>query len=937
MLLKRWSGTLVLLFISSICIQAQTTENKGRITGIVTDTVSNQNMVAASVIVMNLIDSTVIASGLTQKDGSFAISNLPMGELLLSISFQGYENMEKNFTIKDGSLLVNLGKINMEFQSNELEGVTVRTPPVQIKKDTVEFNAGMFTTKPNGNVEDLLKKLPGVEVDKDGNIKAQGEAVQRVFVDGKRFFGDDPKMATQNLPPDIIDKIQVFDGLSDQSNFTGFDDGNRTKTINIITKKDKRKGYFGKGTAAIGNKDLYQGGASISKFNGNQQLSFVGQVNNTNRQFFSSQDILGSSGGGGRGGQGMPSGFGTSNNGLTTTLAGGLNYKDVWSKNTEAYGSYFYSNVRLNTDQKSLTENLSQNDSSRFNNNQRTGENRNENHRFNFNIETKFDSNNTLIIRPNISYQNSHNTSQSVTTVTRGKLEGLTNSTASSNRQNDGYNANIDATYRHRFQKRGRTISLNINAGNSDRNGEGNNYSIVNSISLNKIDTINQQFFTKNIGNNISSTISYTEPIGKNQQLEFNFNNSYSINTSDRQTFKYDSSSHNFKMVDTALTNAFENTYNSNRVSVNYRIQNEKFNFSIGSGVQFGNLASINNTKNTVIKQSYTNLFPTLSFNYRFSRTQNLRFFYNGRTSQPNVNQLQPIRDETDPLNVRMGNPGLKQEFNNSFRMLFSSFDNITFKNIFASVNASFTNNNIVNAVTQLPNGGQEIQPVNLSGNYNLSAYFNYAFPLKKPKSNLNFSTNLSHSRNAGLVNNLKNFNRNYVIGETIRWTTNLKEGFDMNFSASPTYNIARYSVQPRQNANYFSQILSAEPTFYTKSGWIISSDFHYTAYSGRTDGYNTAIPLWSASLAKQLFKNKAGELKFTVYDLLNQNVNTTRTVTENYIQDMQTKVLTRYALLSFTYNLRKFGGQQMPAGPGGPRMREGGGGGGGRNWQGRN
>jgi hypothetical protein len=267
---------------------------------------------------------------------------------------------------------------------------------------------------------------------------------------------------------------------------------------------------------------------------------------------------------------------------------------------------------------------------------------------------------------------------------------------------------------------------------------------------------------------------------------------------------------------------------------------------------------------------------------------------------------MQPVIDNSDPLNVQVGNPNLKQSFTHSFRALYNSFDNVHSRNIFATVNASFIDNNIVSAVKTDPvTGADTITYVNLDGAYNISAFFNYGFQLKKPKSNLNFTTNFTDNRSVSIINREINYTTNYTIGETIKFTTNLKKNFDMNFSATPTYNIARYSVQPEQNENYFSQVLNIGATYYTTSGWILESDFNYTAYEGRAEGYNTSVPLWNAYFAKQFLKNKRGELRFSVFDLLNQNVSIVRNVTENYIQDVQTKVLTRYFLLSFTYNLR--------------------------------
>ncbi len=292
---------LVLITFCSTCLIAQT-KNSGTVRGKLSDTTSHQNLKDATIAILDTNDSTMLVYGLTKADGTFSIDNIPFGAHLLMASFQGYK--ERYFTVNLSRTApeANLGEVVMQTQPKELASVTVKAPPIVIKGDTAEFNAGQFKTKPNATAEDLLKKMPGMEVAKDGSVKAQGQDVKRVLVNGKRFFGDDPKMATRNLPTDMIDKIQVFDAQSDQSAFSGFDDGNREKTINIITKKDRRKGMFGKGSIGAGDQGKYAASTNLSYFNGNRQISFIGQANNINQQNFSIQDILGTmnSGGGGR-------------------------------------------------------------------------------------------------------------------------------------------------------------------------------------------------------------------------------------------------------------------------------------------------------------------------------------------------------------------------------------------------------------------------------------------------------------------------------------------------------------------------------------------------------------------------------------------------------------------------------------------------------------
>lgn len=911
----------VSLLLTSFYSMAQTT-----LRGAVADMRDSSALQGTTVTLCKSSDTSEVAVAITDAKGLYQLGNVAGGNYLLRYGFSGYEIQYKALQVPATLQEMLLEKVYLGLKANDLGNVTVQAAPMQVKGDTTEYTAGMFHTKPNATAEDVLKKLPGVEVSKDGSVTAQGETVQRVLVNGKRFFGDDPKLATQNLPQDVIDKIQVFDDLSDESKATGFDDGNRVKTINITTKKSISSGYFGKVVAAAGNKQLYNTAVNLSKTKGDQQVMVIGQANNINVQNFTMRDILGSgnnrSGGGGMAGGAAAFDVSPNTSGLTRTIAGGINYKDQWGKLTEVSGSYFYNNIRTNTEQNALTENFYAGDSSLFNQQNSSGITQRINNRFNLNIETGFDSANTLTIRPDVSWQQSDNTSSSTTSNTRGKTGAISNAVANTSSNSTGYNGNASVVYRHKFNKVGRTLSLSGNFGATKNDKEGNNYSSSEYFANDSTAIINQRYFSNTNSYNLGGGIAYTEPLSKKSQLQVEYNYSFKQNNADTRTFNYDSLKNAYAIPDSLLTNLYQNNYTNSRATLSYRYKNNNLNFSIGSGVQFSSLTSDNESKHLYLKQNFINLYPTANLNYKINKTTNLRFNYSGRTGQPSVNQLQPVIDNSDPLNISTGNPSLKQSFTNSFRLLYGSFDRVNSKTIFATVNANIVSNNIVNAtITNLATGVDTIMPVNMNGAYNMSAMFHYGFPLKNPKSNLNFITRVSGSRSASLLttidanavrNEQENITNSYSFGETIKWTTNLKENFDMNFTASPSYNIARYSIQPLQNANYFSMSLSAEPTYYSKSGWIVAANFNYTMYSGRAAGFNTSVPLLNASVAKQLFANKRGEIKFSINDILNQNISITRTITDNYAKDIQTKTLTRYGLLTFTYNLRSFKQQQQ-------------------------
>ncbi len=893
---------IVILFLLPVYVFAQHTSN---VAGIVADS-AGIPLEHASISILQLKDSTVAHRALSDTTGFYAFTSVMPGNYRIQFSYEGYQNTTRLFSLTDSTENFIIDTIKMYTTASELNEVVVLSTakPITIRGDTTEFNVSQIGVKPNATAEDVLKKLAGIEVEKDGSIKAQGERVRRVYVDGKRFFGDDPKMATQNLPSDVIEKVQIIDASSDQAEFSGFDDGNRVRTINIVTKQQvKNGGYFGKGTAAIGTRDLHAVGGNIYRFRGDEQISVLGQWNNNNQQMFSLPSDMG---GGRRGFQG------NNNTGQTRAIAGGMNYRNTFGK-TQLYGNYFYNNTDLDIQQDRLRQNLLQGDTVQNNFSDSYSNRKRENHNFNFNIETQFDSLNSLIVRPRFSYQQAENTSISSSEIWRAVLAdstGISRSNRTNTSNNDGIDGGLELTYRHQFAKSGRTLSLNTHVSAGRNEGYGESLNNVFTYSNNRNRTTNQHYTSGSENNAINATLSYTEAIAKNHQLELNFNYSYSTNNSERITYNFDSTTMDYTVVDSTLTNKYENTYASQRATLNYRYFRGKINLTAGSGVQFGQRESNNISKDLHLKQDYINLFPTANLSYRISTTKNLRVSYSGRTSQPSISQLQPVLDNSDQLYIIDGNPDLRQSFNNDFNIRYASFDREKSINMFILLSGSVTSNAIVNSVTQLSNGGQYVQPVNMNGVYTLNGFFNYGFPVKKPKSNVNLSTELSNGRTVSLVDGRKNFTSTTTIGQRLRWNTNLKETFDINFATKPMYNFAKYTVNKNLDGNYYSQSISLDATWYTKSGWITAVDFDYTFFRGLSEGFNTSIPLLQASVAKQLFKNKAGELRLTVFDVLNQNKSIINTRTDNYIQQTRSNVLQRYAMLSFTYNVRNFAGR---------------------------
>jgi hypothetical protein len=916
----------------------------GSVKGIIIDTTGKQDMSEATVSVKPIgADSTDIQFVTTNDKGYFMVKNLRQGSYHLLISFEGYRHLRRDFTISSANKDIDLGTLNMRKATEMLEEVTIERPPMAIHKDTVEYSAGSFTTKPNALAEDLLKKLPGIQVDKNGVITAQGETVSRVLVNGKRFFNDDPKLATRNLPPDIIDKIQVFDDLSDQSKFSGFDDGNRVKTINIITKKDKRQGYFGKIVGGVGTKENYDESINMHRFDNDQQISLLGQANDINKQNFTPDIITGGRGGGGGGGS-------ANNTGVTTVWAGGANYRNSFGPKTDFYGSYFFNSQHIAVSQQDSTIKLitgqAGQDSSNTTSGNQSSIQRLQTHRVYLNLEQKYDSNNSLVFRPNLTFQRSDPSANSNSATVDNHGQPVNTSVSNSSSYNSGFNINgSNLQFRHKFARKYRTISLDINGTANVNDGYGYNYAVNNFYHLGTLDTLNQYIVDTLHSYTISPTLSYTEPVGKNQILEFNYNFNYQHNTSINNTYDFVDSLKRYETFDSLFSNSYKFVSHSNRFTLNYRVQNPKFNFSVGSGIQFTGFNSLNTTKNISVIQNYVNLTPTINFQYTISKTKHFRFNYSGRTGTPSVTQLQPLITTTDQINYQEGNPNLKPQFTHSLRMLYTSFDPTTQHVVFATINASTIVNDIQSSVYYNSKGGQQTTYVNLNGTYNVSGYFNYGIPINKPKSNLNFITNITYAQSQTLLaqdslaateNNYAHvFSKNTGLSETISWTTNIKKNFDMNFSTVSKYSINRRSGAPSQNSNTqnnlnaFSQSFSAELTAYTNNGWLIAATFDYTYTNNNAAAYNASVPLLSPSIAKQVFKKKNGEIRLSVFDLLNENTSVNKTVTSSQEAYTRTNTLTRYAMLTFTYNLNNFTDpkqNRMPGffPPGGGRRGEG-------------
>jgi hypothetical protein len=903
---------IALMMLITCAVSAQKFSAKGQLI----DTLGGP-LPSATVMLLNAKDSSLVNFTLTDVEGNFLLKNISKGEYLVKVSFIGFRTYSKKVTTPDLPAAIELGQIKMEPISKELEAIEIAAEraPVTIKRDTIEFNAGSFKTNQNAVVEDLLKKLPGVEVDNNGNITAQGEQVRRVTVDGKNFFGTDPKLATKNLPADAVDKVQVFDKKSDQAVFSGIDDGQREKTINLELKEEKRNGAFGTMMAGIGTDERMQGRLSLNKFSKTRQLSLLGMGNNVNEQGFSMDDYMNFTGGSQQmmgGGQmriefnsdnsnGVPLNFGNRANGIMTNYAGGLNVNNEFNNKTEVSGSYFYNYLDHDKSQTTNRENFLPNGTYTFNQNSRQ-HNTNSNHRINTMLDHKIDSMNSLKVTTSVSLSDTD-------TQLRSFSETITSDNTLQNESSrlslaTGTTTSINASllWRHKFNKKGRTFSttLQYNLNDSDRDGylEATNTYYSPDAESNIVQISTQS----NVLNSYSVTTSYTEPLGKRKYLEANYSFRENVNDVDRKTYDENGDE---QVLNYMLSNQYTSDYTYHRAGLNFRMVKPKYNIVAGASVQNTNLKGELKNLGAAIDRTFENILPSLHLNYDFSNTRHLRFDYETSIQEPTIQQLQPVVDNSDPLNIYMGNPSLRPAYSQSWRMNLMTFNPVTFMNFFAFVDVDRISNSIVNGQTINENLVRITQPVNVDQTVRVNSMANFGFPVNKIGSRFNFGVNYRTERSLSLLNEQENEIDQNTYGGNIRYSYRYKEIFDFSVSADIDKQRTRYQFdQPDQH--FVNETYNAESNLTFMKNFQFSGSFEYLVYNSRSTDFYQAIPLLNLSISRFILKNNAGELKLGVNNLLDKALGVNQTASVNYIERQTTNSLGRYFMVSFIYALNK-------------------------------
>ncbi|MFT3751392.1 MAG: TonB-dependent receptor [Paludibacter sp.] len=867
----------------------------------------------ATVRLLNPTDSSLVSGGKTNSNGSFTLSKLKPGNYTLLISMVGYKDHRQSIKMDRKDLI--LKNIQMEENALALKEVEVKGTAAQmvVKGDTMEYNATAFKTADNAVVEDLLKRLPGVEVSTEGKITVNGQEIKKIRVDGKKFFSDDVEMTTKNIPADMIEKIQVLEQKSDMAQLTGFEDNDTERIINLTTKPSRRKGVFGNVTAGGGldtNLDArYDGNAFVNIMNGNAQTAITGGANNVN----TTRSSRGRNWGGGN------------NAGITTTQNLGINNNTLINPKLKIGGDALFNHSENNAITQSKKESYLKD--LKYNNNDSTGAiNNNYSTNMRLEVEWKPDSLNTFVIQPNMSYNRTFSNSD------RDYLYLTQNdSTSWGESHNNGNGSGIDGglnfIYNRKFAKKGRTLTANFNAGISQSTNDSWNYSLKNTLDTTII--VDQKTRNTSDRYNFNFRLSFVEPLWNVKNLletSVSFRNT--ISNSEKNQYNKDSQNE-YTLRDSVYSNVFENTFYSETLELNYRYTEQNYNLMLGAKAEPSQTYSIR-TYNNGLTRPYTNevvnFAPTGRFQYNFAKKKFVRIDYRGQTDQPTISQMQPVKNNSNLMNETVGNPTLNPAFNHNFRMFYSSYNEKTFSSFNTMLMFNGTKDALVSNSIYDATGKQYNQTVNAKDvPYNINGNIMFNTPIIQKR--LHFNTNSSLGYNMRYGYSKKGLNTedinidNLPLGDlssTRRY--NASEQLSLTFTHDMVEVGASGTVRYSNTLNNLNPTV-AETWDYTGRGNLVlhlpyninvSSDINYTTRSGYSN-FDMDELIWNASIDKSLFKGK-GTLALKWNDILRQQLNIRQIIGDNYIQYSKYNTLTSYFMLSFSYKINKFNGNRNPA-----------------------
>ncbi|MBW4888933.1 TonB-dependent receptor family protein [Mucilaginibacter sp. HMF5004] len=889
------------LLLSGIVSIAQTRQ----LSGVVRDSTGNA-LPGATVKLIIAQDST---SAITNPDGVFEFEKIIGSEFRLKVLLMGYQPVVRKYFFDSNKGMIVLEPIVLKVRVNHLKDVNIiAVNPITIKEDTIEYSAGAYHVRQGAMVEEMLKKMPGISVDKNGNVTAQGKTVSKVQVNGKDFFGGDVKTATQNLPADIVEKIQIIDDYGDQARFSGVKTGDADKVLNIQVKKDKNNGIFGRVLAGAGNDDRYQSLVSANYFKNDKQVSVLGNFNNVNSDLFSFSAPGGGagipsairnlgSGGGGPGGGNAAGSTGT--DGISDVKSIGANFRDQWGK-LSVYGSYSLADQHNYTISQTLQQ-ITSTGSTILNKQNTTLNTGKKDHRFTWNMEYSPDTLNYFKITPGFSYnKTSSDQNQAFNfNTTNGRYITYTTSASPT--------VNGTILYNHRFRRRGRNVSLlgSINDYQTNQDQQTNNISVTQNGQSN----IRQLIANNNRTDRYVIQFSYLEPLTKTTFIEINYNFNRTVNNNDKVTGNIDPVTEANTRVDT-LTNQYHYVFTTQQAGINLRAQQAKYNYTLGIGFQPSALDGTNLNTRIAYHNNTFNWVPTARFNYNFSRTERFTAIYSGMANQPSYSQLQPVYDYSNVQYPVVGNPNLMSEFTNSVSMRFNRFDISSGNIILTNFTVNQTENKIVSSNTRSSRPGviQETSYLNADGYYSFNGFYVFSKPFNERMYTLTLTGNATYASNISYINHEKNDGQNLVLRQQAGFRTDLDAVMDVEATAAYSLNKNQNSLSSQISSRVSNWILGINGKNYFGKNLILGYDLTKTLTSGYANSVNGNPLLLNTYVEVEFLKNKMASVKLSGFDLFNENTNLSRSVDGNTVSDTQVNRLGRYYMFSLCFKFQKFG-----------------------------
>lgn len=912
------------------------------LSGTLLDKSDNQPVIGSTIELLNSKDSTFVSGNISNLEGAFSFKNLSPGSYIIKVSSIGYHTLKQNVNLIKENPSLNLGKIYLDVDEILLQEAVIegKRPEVIVKNDTIEYDAGSYKVTENAVVEDLLKKLPGVEVDKEGTITVNGKEVKKFLVDSKEFFSDDPQIASKNLPAEMVEKLQVVDRKSEMARTTGFDDGEEETIINLTIKPGMKKGTMGNallggGKELKGEKDFrYQGAGFLNHMRGNDRFSLILGANNNNNM--GAADLGSTQFGGMR----MRRGGG----GITETSNFMLSINKEFSEKMSLNSDVRYTNSERNSiskvEQATLSDKRSQFDRTRTNNTYDS-----DNLSANFNFEWKPDTANTLTIRPNIRYNKSKSYEDEYLTVYNyNNMDTISDSYTKANNRGEGLVFGGELNYAHRFIKPGRVFSISIRGNYNDSYSYEDSYWISHRYKegIYENDSIsNQRSEQDDTSSNFRVTTSWVEPLKRNNFLQITYRivyNDIKRLDSTYDVYKYDPFFPGIP-VDTAIINpdqsvsTLRNSFEQ-RIGINFKAVRKNYNYTIGFNVDPTH--STNKSYQPSESYDYTrylpvpydfrlpnilgdslisstplnvvNFSPVVNMMYLFDKRTNLRIDYEGKTDQPSANQLRNYIDKTRPTQWQTGNPGLKPSYENEIRIRFSKYVEKTQLAYNISLNGDVVLNDIVSTTEILDDGVRLSSYKNVNGNWNGSLQGMFNMPLRNKKFTIGSFGMINYRNQNSFVDDVKNTMKNLAV----RFSVNANyrsDLFDVGIRTNINYNDIEYTVNPEKNQNTFNYGLTGYTTWYLPKNLVIESDISWTARSGYAAGFNVPEVMWNAAITKQLFSKSygVGSIKLQVYDILHDRNNITSSYTDNGFRTSEVNVIPSYCMCSFIYKFTSF------------------------------